>query len=128
MDACALLAILRREAGWEEAYRIVRYEECCGHIANMCEVFYGFGSEHGEAVGHSALEDFREMGIVTYTDSDPEFWGQVGLHKLKLGRISLADCMCLALARRLGGEIVTTDHHEFDQVADLGLCRVRFIR
>lgn len=128
MDACALLAILRREEGWEEAYRIVRFEDCCAHIANMCEVFYGFGAEYGEAAGHSALEDFREMGIVTCADSDPEFWGQVGLHKLNLVRISLADCMCLTLARRLGGEVVTADHHEFDQVAESGLCSVRFIR
>ena len=128
LDACTLLAYLRREEGWEEVLRTLDEEQCCAHIANLCEVFYGFGSEFGEETGHSALHDLREMGIVTHMDSDLDFWTQVGQHKLNLRRISLADCMCLTLAQRLGGVVVTTDHHEFDQVSEIGLCRVRFIR
>jgi len=128
LDACALLAYLRREEGWEHVLHLLDTENCCAHIANIYEVFYGFGSEYGEDAGHSAIGDLRELGVVTFLDSDLDFWTQVGLHKLLLRHISLADCICLSLARRIGGEIVTADHHEFDQVANLGLCSVRFIR
>lgn len=44
------------------------------------------------------------------------------------GRLSLADCFAIALARRTNAEVVTSDHREFDPVAAAGLCTVRFFR
>ena len=55
------------------------------------------------------------------------FWERVGSHTAR-GRIALADCFCLALAIELGGEVVTTDHAEFDPLVALGICPIRFIR
>jgi predicted nucleic acid-binding protein len=43
-------------------------------------------------------------------------------------RISLADCFGIALARRVGGELVTSDHHEIDPILPLRLCPLQFIR
>ena len=34
----------------------------------------------------------------------------------------------IALAKQLAGEVVTSDHHEFDALVPLGLCPIRFIR
>ena len=40
----------------------------------------------------------------------------------------LADCFCMALARRVDADLVTGEHHEFDPLVPLGLCRFHFIR
>jgi predicted nucleic acid-binding protein len=45
-----------------------------------------------------------------------------------LGRISLADCFCIVLAQELSGEVVTSDHHEFDPLVPLNLVPITFIR
>jgi len=42
--------------------------------------------------------------------------------------VALPDAFCLALARRLGGTLVTTDHAEFDPLVPLAYCPIRFIR
>ena len=58
---------------------------------------------------------------------DRMFWQEVGRYKAT-NKASLADCTAIALANRVGGELVTSDHHEFDAIAANGVCRVRFIR
>ncbi len=35
------------------------------------------------------------------------------------------DCFCIALARALGGEVVSSDDHEFGPLMPLGLCPIR---
>ena len=45
-----------------------------------------------------------------------------------MGRISLADCFCIALARLENGTVLTSDHREFDKIADASICPVQFIR
>jgi hypothetical protein len=55
------------------------------------------------------------------------FWQSVGRLKAR-GRISIPDCFCIVLAQELGGEVVTSDHHEFDPLVPLGLVSIRFIR
>jgi PIN domain nuclease of toxin-antitoxin system len=61
-------------------------------------------------------------------DLDGEFSREIGRLKSLLRRVSLADCACLALAVRLGGEVVTSDHHELDAVVPRNVCPIRFIR
>jgi predicted nucleic acid-binding protein len=65
--------------------------------------------------------------VVERNDIDSLFWRSVGQLKAS-GRISLADCFCIALAQRVAGEVVTSDHHEFDPLVPRGLCPIRFIR
>ncbi len=36
--------------------------------------------------------------------------------------------MSLALARRVGGTFLSTDHHELDALKAAGVCEVEFIR
>lgn len=58
---------------------------------------------------------------------DTDFWQDVGDLKADHS-VSLADCVCMALAHRLGVEVVTSDRHEMEPLASAGVCRVRFIR
>jgi predicted nucleic acid-binding protein len=61
-------------------------------------------------------------------DMDTAFWRQAGNYKATIHRVSLADCFAITLTNRVGGELVTSDHREFDPIAESGICHVRFIR
>jgi predicted nucleic acid-binding protein len=43
-------------------------------------------------------------------------------------KVSLADCCAIALTNRVGGTLLTSDHHELDPIASLGVCSITFIR
>jgi predicted nucleic acid-binding protein len=74
------------------------------------------------------LDSLVANGLTIMSDLDPPFWQDAGRIKAVHRRVSLADCFGIALARRLGAEFVTADHHEFDALVPLGLCPIRFIR
>jgi PIN domain nuclease of toxin-antitoxin system len=129
-DACALLAFLLREPGATEVDRLLTTpgNTCCAHVINLCEVYYDFVRSQGGPTAKQAVEDLLTSGIVLRDDLDIPFWQQVGDLKVNPGKLSLADCFALALALRLGANLVTSDHHEFDPIASSGLLSVLFIR
>jgi predicted nucleic acid-binding protein len=100
---------------------------CYAHAVNLAEVYYHMLRAFDEPTAEAALADLAADGVITREDMDPAFWKSIAKLKAR-GRISIADCFCIALAQRLGGEVVTTDHHEFDALVPLGLCPIRFIR
>ncbi len=128
LDANALIALLNDEPGALLVRDLLRAESCHIHAINLCEVYYDFLRVDGPAGAEQMLADVVQLQVTVHEDMDSEFWQQVGRYKADLRRISLADCFCLTLANRLGAEVVTSDHHEFDTVESKGLCAVRFIR
>lgn len=128
-DACALIAVLKREPNYEIVLELLasKDNECFVHGANLCEVFYEVAGVSGENRAEEVVDDLLNMGLRLCDDMDKPFWQQAGRYKARYRRISLADCFCLTLAGRIQGEVVTCDH-EFDPVAASGACGVRFIR
>ena len=129
LDACALIAYLRGEQGDQivDGYLRDSSTNCYAHVVNVCEVYYAFIRTDGLAVARSAIRDLRADGVEFRRDMSQAFWLDVGELKAN-GNISIADCFCLALARKLGGSAVTSDHHEFDPLVPLGICAIEFIR
>lgn len=129
-DSSAMVAFLRKEVGWEEVAHLTALpgHQVYAHGVNLCEVYYDAFREWGEEVALTLLNDLYVLGIASRTDMDDEFFQDAGRIKAVHRRVSLADCFCIALARRIGGEVVTTDHHEFDPLVPHGLCPIRFIR
>jgi PIN domain nuclease of toxin-antitoxin system len=130
LDATALIAFLRREPGGHHVWRLLRSRAnvCYAHAINLCEVYYDFHRAAGEQAAEDVLRDLRLVGVVVREEMDADLWKQAGQLKSVHRRVSLADCLCIALAQRVDGEVVTGDHHEFDAIAPLGLCRIHFIR
>lgn len=128
-DACAMIALLRLEPGALAARQILRANpgQCYAHAVNLLEVYYGFTRVSGMAYAERAVEILTAAGIIIREDMDAGLWKDAGGIKAA-NRISLADVFCLALARRIGGEVITTDHREFDPLVALGLCPIRFLR
>ena len=130
LDSSAMVAFLRDEEGAEllEAILRDRRSVCHAHVLNLCEVFYDFVRTDGEATARGVLDTLRSAHVRSRRDVDPRFWQGVGLLKAQHRRVSLADCFCITLAQRVGGEVLTTDHHEFDRLVPLGICHIRFLR
>jgi len=130
LDAGALIAFLKNETGADIVRNTLldQSNACLAHALNMCEVYYDVLREHGEPKAQAVIDGLLSLGIELRDDLDAEIWKEAGKLKAEYRRISLADCFCIVLANRLRAEVVTTDHHEFDALAESGVCRVRFIR
>ncbi len=129
LDACAMIALLLREPGEEVVWTHLLENDatCFAHSLNLCEVFYDFYRESGEAAAIGAIEDPRWLGVVERSDLDESFWREAGALK-GTHRVSLADCCAIALTKRVGGTLLSSDHHELDPLAALAVCTINFIR
>ena len=129
MDACAMIAYLAAEPGGETVRQILLddAQPCIAHVVNLCEVYYHFLKRADVASAKFALRTLKHAGVRNRRDINNKFWTGVASLKAEC-KASLADCFAIELARRANGQVVTSDHHEFDAVAKNGLCRVLFIR
>lgn len=130
VDASAMIAFLRDEPGAivVEGLLLDPANTNFAHGVNLCEVYYDFRRAESEAVAQDALDALAELGITGREDMDPLFWQDAGRIKADHRHVSLADCFCIALARRLDADMVTGEHREIDPLVPLGLCRFHFIR
>ena len=130
LDAGPMIAFLDREEGWDVVRAMLEDPDdvCFAHSLNLCEVFYQYRRAGGGARAEEMIERLFASGVEIREDMDVEFWYAIGRLKSDPPRKSIADCCGLALAVRLGGEFVTTDHHELDRCVPLGICPIRFIR
>lgn len=129
-DSSALIAFFRKEQGADivEAALCDEASESSLHAVNACEIYYDLMRSNGESVAEEALRKLEKLGVRIARDMDTLFWKSVARRKAA-GRISLADCFALALAERLGGELFTSDHHEFDRLATAeSAIKITFIR
>ena len=128
-DASALIALLRDEPGAEAVQNLLdgSPESNYVHAVNLCEVYYQTIRSYDERTARRTIARLYDDGVRERRDMSRRLWHRVGQVKAR-GRISIADCFCIALAQALSGEAVASDHHEFDRLVPLGLCPIRFIR
>ena len=128
LDSCAMIAYLRSEIGANVVQKIIdSVNTCYAHAINLCEVYYDFWRVGGRATAEQAIEDLLVLGVVEKNDFDRFFWKKVGEIKAN-NKASLADCIAIVLANRLGGTVLTSDYHEFDKLARNKVCSIQFIR
>ena len=128
LDACALIAFLRDEDGADIVESTLIDQDCVAHAINLYEVYYDCLRREDKNLADELLDEFWEVGLVRREDIDEEFWKSVGRIKADIGKVSLADSFAIALAQRMDGTVLTSDHHEFDRIADESVCNVKFIR
>lgn len=131
LDACAIIALIRKEDGCSEVRQALEAEEnvCLIHALNLCEVYYDCLRCYGVAQAEILLANLTGAGLVIRDDMDMEFWKAAGTLKAR-GRISLADCFAVTLAAREDARLLTSDRHEFEPLlATPGFpAKVQFIR
>lgn len=129
-DACAVIAFLQREPGAEVVAEILKdpQSRCLLHAVNACEVYYDIYRRDGEQDA-SALEGILATTGIELVETIPSaLWRTAGNFKAEWRRVSLADCLALALAVLENGTLLTSDHRELDPIAQSAICPIRFIR
>lgn len=129
IDANAMIAVLNGEPGADVIENLLTAQGATAyaHAINVCEVFYGILRNGTESDAQEDLKDIRSLGIQMRVDMDDQFWQEVGRVKAA-HRLSLADAFAVALTRRVNGELVTSDHHELEPIAQAGICGINFFR
>jgi predicted nucleic acid-binding protein len=129
LDASAMVAYLNGEPGDTVVDGLLQGSDasCYAHAVNLCEVYYGYLRSSDERTARQVIADLYATGVNARRDLSEAFWFDVGRLKAR-GKISLADCFSIALARAISGQVVTSDHGEFDPLVPLGTCPIRFIR
>ncbi len=124
-----MIAFLRKEVGADVVRASLRGRRngCYAHAINLCEVFYDFHKLADESAAEKAVKDLQKIGVVERSDFDSDFWKETGRIKAQ-NKVSLADCMAIVLAKKFGGTILTSDHHEFNKIAEDKVCQIEFIR
>lgn len=133
LDACAMIALLCDEPGAEVVWDCLTESgsQCFAHSINLFEVYYDMHRRTGEATAKETINDLLTMGIIERTDLERALWEEAGNLKAnatKKNSIAPPDCFGLALTRKLNGQLLTSDHGEFDILAANGIYNIRFIR
>jgi ribonuclease VapC len=124
LDASAAIALFRREPGWE------LIEESATD-AVMSAVNLGEVVQRQLRLNVSRAETeqlITELGVlIVDVDADLAMDAAVLRHKIPKAGLSQADCICLALAKRMGVVAVTTDR-DWAGIADAVGVEVRLAR
>jgi PIN domain nuclease of toxin-antitoxin system len=129
-DSSVLIAYMEDEPGAEEVERLLSERSNVGfiHAINLCEIFYHVRRKHGEEASLAAYAGILKLGLNIREDMDEDMWQDAGRIKADYRRVSLADCICVSLPNRIGGEMVTCDRHEIHVLNEAGTCKARFVR
>lgn len=124
-----MIAYLRDEEGADIVEQFLLDEEtsCYAHAINVCELYYDFLRVSNRETALTAVVDLQAVGLIIHEEVDSALWQLAGDYKASQ-RLSLADCFALALTNQLNGELITSDHHEFDPIQARGLASIRFFR
>lgn len=142
LDSSAMVAYLRHEPGAQVVAELLQSDETIyAHAINLCEVLYDFLRHLPLEKAEEAIAVLKADGIIERNDMDAAFWRDVATliaerrtqptHPSRPNekpRLALGDACGLALARRLGGDFVTSDRAEMEPVQNTGLANVIFIR
>ena len=129
VDACALIAYLRDEpgAGVLETLMADPQNILSMHAVNLGEVYYDTRRMRDVTVARQVLADVATLPVVIVRDLSDDLLIATGEFKVA-HRISYADAFVLALAYGTGASVVTTDHHEFDPIAQTGQVKFYWLR
>lgn len=130
LDANAVLALLLDEPGRDVALDLLNTldHQCVIHALNSCEVFYDLLRRDNLEAAVTLVEALEGIGIQVIGTMDRRLWERAGRLKASLRRVSLADCIAMALTLETDATLVTTDHHELDRIAAEGVCPILFLR
>jgi predicted nucleic acid-binding protein len=133
LDACAVIALINRENGYDKVAALFR-EATYGTAdlvmqkVNVTEVYYGYLKSDGEMFAEKQLCLIKESRIAIVDSISDDMMRCTARLKDKYRRMSLADAFLLAQAASLDATVVTSDHHELDVIDRAGDIKFMWIR
>ena len=130
-DACALIAYLNDEIGAkvvEDLVALALQERVQLYVAavNVYELFYDC-LKRDAATALQLVDDIYSLPLTVVEVLDRALMQRAGGFKVAY-RISLANSVALGLAAQLNAHLVSSDHHEFDQIERDGKALFHWIR
>lgn len=120
LDACALIALFKREQGAEKI-RALLDEALAGQavlymsIINLIEVHYSFYRALGQEKSSLILEQVYAIPVNFIDTIDTIVFSEASRLKAQYA-IPLGDAIGLATAIKMKGSFVTADHSDFDEI------------
>jgi PIN domain nuclease of toxin-antitoxin system len=134
LDACALLAFLNKEDGWEKVRKLLVEAAHAGdtqvymNSVNLLEVYYD-RLRLGDTLRLSEFFTLAFESTIQIIDTiSRPVLDEAARMKAVFRRVSLADTIGMASAVHVDGVFVTSDHHELDAVDRSGSVRFLWIR
>jgi predicted nucleic acid-binding protein len=132
IDACALIAFLADEEGADKVEGILknaRNGKCRLYInkLNLLEIYYGIYREDGKEKAEEVLKRISSLPVKVINSLKDKVFKEAGRLKATY-RISLADSIALAEALEKKARLMTSDHHEFDEIEDKETMNFYWIR
>jgi len=132
IDACALIAFLADEEGADKVEGILknaRNGKCRLYInkLNLLEICYGIYREDGKEKAEEVLKRISSLPVKVINSLKDKVFKEAGRLKATF-RISLADSIALAEALEKKARLMTSDHHEFDEIEDKETMNFYWIR
>lgn len=132
LDACALLALLRNEPGADKVAAAINAAndgeaEIIMHKANLLEVYYDLCRSLGKEKADLILSEILKRPIDINAEITDEIFSEAGRLKASY-KISFADSFALAQAIVFDGDLLTSDHHEFDAIEKAESIRFLWVR
>jgi len=120
LDACAMIAFLQDEPGADKVAAILtnaKDGKCKAFInaINLLEVYYEIYRAIGKAKANEEIAMIKKLPIEINAEITDKIFAEAGRLKAT-HKISLADSFALAQAITSGGELLTSDHHEFNSI------------
>jgi predicted nucleic acid-binding protein len=120
LDACALLALFNGEKGDDAVDNLLQQAEdgqivLYMHIAQLLEVYYDRLYLMDMALVKEIIESILAFPITIIDQITYPIFYEAGRLKSTYS-VSFADSIALATARSLSYTLVTSDHHEFDEL------------
>ena len=130
-DACALIAYLNDEPGADKIEDLLDQAQQ-NHVqlyvtaVNIYEVFYDC-LKRDAATARQLVDEIYGLPITVVESLDRPLMDAAGGFKVSY-RVSLADSLALGLAQELNARLVSTDHHEMDQIDRDGKMQFHWLR
>ncbi|MCL2146300.1 MAG: PIN domain-containing protein [Synergistaceae bacterium] len=120
LDACAVTAIVNGENGGEVVGAVIEAAyngraRVMMNIINLLEVYYDKLRSLGKSEADKLIAVIKKQPIVIVSEISASVFVEAGRIKANY-RISLADSIAIAEALTSGAILVTSDHHEMDEV------------
>ena len=120
LDACSVIAYFNGEVGASSCEEILMraWQSDCKvfmNWVNVFEVFYGYQKADGIHTARRIVKDLQDWPINILYGADLELIKSASHFKTKY-LISMADAILLGQAQILGAQVITADHHEFDEI------------
>lgn len=132
LDACALIAFLKKEEGCiavAEIFEIATEKKCFiyMHAVTIAEVYYDTLRTSNKEEADRFFNVMKTLPVTSSTTLKNNFIELVGFYKVNY-KISFADCFVLALASMKKAILISSDHHEFDAVEKSSSLQFKWIR